>query len=192
MGHEYVKENETFNTSKNGVVPKPTASDVSNNKVLGASGSWITQSGGGGGGASSFSELEDVNFSNLQNSQVPKYNSSTQKWENADESGGEWHEYSTSEKVVGKWIDGKTIYEKTFINTQNMEMTADTWYKTEFSQGDMRKIIYCVMTNISYMAYNSELSAGWVDNMLAINSARTMTYAIGDCALTLQYTKATD
>lgn len=43
---------------------------------------------GGSGGASSFSELEDVDFSNLQNGQVPKYNSSTQKWENADESGG--------------------------------------------------------------------------------------------------------
>ena len=43
---------------------------------------------GGSGGASSFSELEDVNFTNLQNGQVPKYNSDTQKWENADESGG--------------------------------------------------------------------------------------------------------
>lgn len=43
---------------------------------------------GGSGGASSFSELEDVSFSNLENGQVPKYNSDTQKWENADESGG--------------------------------------------------------------------------------------------------------
>lgn len=26
------------------------------------------------------------------------------------------HEYSTEETIVGKWIDGKTLYEKTFIN----------------------------------------------------------------------------
>ena len=26
------------------------------------------------------------------------------------------HEYSTEEKVVGKWIDGRNVYEKTFVN----------------------------------------------------------------------------
>lgn len=29
------------------------------------------------------------------------------------QSGGESHQYSLSEKVVGKWIDGTTVYEKT-------------------------------------------------------------------------------
>lgn len=29
--------------------------------------------------------------------------------------GSEWHEYSTNEKVVGKWIDGKPLYEKTIL-----------------------------------------------------------------------------
>ena len=32
-------------------------------------------------------------------------------------SGSEWHEYSTEERVVGKWIDGKPIYEKTISKT---------------------------------------------------------------------------
>lgn len=47
-----------------------------------------TSEGGGGGGSSTFAGLEDVSFNNLQNGQVPKYNSTTQKWENANESGG--------------------------------------------------------------------------------------------------------
>lgn len=42
----------------------------------------------GGGGASNFADLDDVSFSNLQNGQVAKYNSTTQKWENANESKG--------------------------------------------------------------------------------------------------------
>lgn len=42
----------------------------------------------GGGGSSTFAGLDDVSFNNIQNGQVPKYNSTTQKWENADESGG--------------------------------------------------------------------------------------------------------
>lgn len=48
MAHAYVKENETFNTVRNGVVPKPTQDEISANKVLRADGSWVEQSGGGG------------------------------------------------------------------------------------------------------------------------------------------------
>lgn len=105
-------------------------------------GKFKTGEGGGGGGSSTFAELDDVNFSNLQNGQVPKYNSTTQKWENANESGGGGtvtdvtvdgtsvvnpqgvaeipaipdglHHYSTTEQVIGTWIDGKPLYEKTF------------------------------------------------------------------------------
>ena len=51
-------------------------------------GKYRTSEGGGGGGSSTFAGLDDVDFSNLQNGQVPKYNSTTQKWENANESGG--------------------------------------------------------------------------------------------------------
>lgn len=30
------------------------------------------------------------------------------------------HEYSTTEKKVGKWVDGRDVYEKTFIITENI------------------------------------------------------------------------
>lgn len=45
-----VDKTETFNTSRNGVVPKPTQADITNEKVLRADGVWVEQSGGGGGG----------------------------------------------------------------------------------------------------------------------------------------------
>ena len=100
---------------------------------------------GGGGGSSTFADLDDVSFSNLQNGQVAKYNSTTQKWENANESGGGGtvtdvtvdgtsvvnqqgvaeipaipdglHHYSTTEQVIGTWIDGKPLYEKSYSFT---------------------------------------------------------------------------
>lgn len=62
--------------------------------------------GGGSGGSSSLSEMTDVTFTDLQANDVLKYNGSV--WINSDN----LHEYSTEEKVVGKWIDGKAIYEK--------------------------------------------------------------------------------
>ena len=62
--------------------------------------------GGGSGGSSALSEMTDVTFTNLQVNDVLKYNGSV--WVNGDD----LHEYSTEEKVIGKWIDGKPIYEK--------------------------------------------------------------------------------
>ena len=51
-------------------------------KVYGAGGS------GGSGGASAISDLTDVDLDNLSDGQILKWNATTQKWENADESGG--------------------------------------------------------------------------------------------------------
>lgn len=62
--------------------------------------------GGGSGGSSALSEMTDVTFTNLQANDILKYNGSV--WINDDN----LHEYSTEEKIVGKWIDGKPIYEK--------------------------------------------------------------------------------
>lgn len=62
--------------------------------------------GGGSGGSSALADMTDVTFNNLKENDVLKYNGST--WINSDN----LHEYSTEEKVVGKWIDGKPIYEK--------------------------------------------------------------------------------
>ena len=73
--------------------------------------------GGGGGGSSTFAGLSDVSLSNLADGQVPKYNATTQKWENANESSGGGVNYSTAEQVIGTWIDGKPLYQKTFSFT---------------------------------------------------------------------------
>ena len=67
--------------------------------------------GGGRVGSSALSEMTDVTFTNLQPNDILKYNGSV--WVNGDD----LHEYSTEEKVVGKWIDGKPIYEKV-INSE--------------------------------------------------------------------------
>lgn len=45
---------------------------------------WWAQHGTG----SSFAGLSDTNFTNLQNGQIAKYNSTTQKWENTEDEGG--------------------------------------------------------------------------------------------------------
>lgn len=84
-----------------------------NNQILkydSTSGKWINGTGGGGG-ASALTDLSDVDVSNLVNNQVLKYNSETQKWENTNV-----NTYSTSEQIVGSWVDGSPVYQKTIYN----------------------------------------------------------------------------
>lgn len=68
--------------------------------------------GGGSGGSSALADMTDVSFSNLKENDFLKYNGSV--WINSDN----LYEYSMEEKVVGKWIDGKPIYEKV-IHVEN-------------------------------------------------------------------------
>lgn len=75
---------------ESGRVPAPSAGDE--DKYLKADGTWDTPSGGGGG-SSTLVGLTDVDISSPTNGQVLKYNSVTQKWENADESGSSQRTY---------------------------------------------------------------------------------------------------
>lgn len=104
MGHKYVKEDDTFNTSQNGVVPKPTAQDITNNKFLRADGSWASGAGGSVVSAdqivSSGTEIGGVTVDGARTAFYAPY-----------------HNYSTAEQVVGTWIDGKPLYEQTFTHT---------------------------------------------------------------------------
>lgn len=75
---------------ESGRVPQPNAGDE--DKYLKADGTWDTPSGGGGG-SSTLAGLTDVDLSSLTNGQILKYNSTSQKWENADESGGSQRTY---------------------------------------------------------------------------------------------------
>ena len=192
-------------------------------------GKYRTSEGGGGGGASNFADLDDVNFSNLQNGQVAKYNSTTQKWENANESGGGGtitdvevdgvsvvnqqgvaeipaipdglHHYSTTEHVIGTWIDGKPLYEKT-VNIGAL-VNSNNWQRISHGINNIDKIIdvraiahiddstmdflpipnYRVTSSYGVTFGVNETQISYINNWVTGDS---YTY------VTLQYTKTTD
>lgn len=48
--------------------------------------------------------------------------------------------YSTSEAVVGKWTDGRLVYQRVFEGL-NITTTADAWVDTGVARGSIKKII---------------------------------------------------
>lgn len=58
-------------------------------------------------------DLSDVEVTDIEDGQVLAWDEVAQKFVNVDQSGGSSLNYSTTEHVVGKWIDNSDIYEIT-------------------------------------------------------------------------------
>lgn len=88
----------------------------------------------------------EVLLTNVQNGQVLVYDSTTQKFKNRDAG----YVYSTDEKVVGIWIDGRPVYERTFIGV----------LPTISSSSEVISIIES-MPNADYTVISTEGSVSW-------------------------------
>ena len=143
----------------------------------------------GGGGASALADLDDVSISSQTNGQVLKYNSTSQKWENANESSGSGHNYSTTEQVVGTWIDGKTIYEKIIDNGIDMEISNSSWQTTGITINNGKMIISCF--GISNDNSFQGAIMGYVDNNILFCQTGRNSSSAWVRYFIIQYTKTT-
>lgn len=161
-------------------------------------------------GVSYLEELTDVSLSNPSNGQVLKYNSTTSKWENANESGGGSNEsivlarsnsFSTSEMLIGSWIDGKPLYQKTFtvqlsgtdastlISIPNIDNLCD--FEGYYNRGDQNNAIIAV--NANSWTIQSALIVGKASNGVEIAYRGSIGLpSNSDVVVTCRYTKTTD
>ena len=109
--------------------------------------------------------------------------------------------YSTSEQVIGTWIDGKSLYEKT-INfgalpnneskkvNHNIANVKRIWIYDGYAFNSVSG--YCNQLNLSGTAnISSQWYSGCTDTFVEVrpNSDRT---AYDECYITVRYTKTTD
>lgn len=123
--------------------------------------------------------------------------------------GGE-NNYSTEERVVGTWIDGKPIYQKTFYSTDDLVLTAGT--STTLNIGSVADLNIDAIIRI-YGTYKLPTNGGfWALNMANANTSINMSMttqvyngflsvvgyrsegnrSYSDFRVTIQYTKTTD
>lgn len=110
-------------------------------------------------------------------------------------SGSEWHEYSTEERVVGKWIDNKPIYEKTYTFSTAITINTSATTVSGIDTSNMHEIIECkaIRTPNTSSSYNrpAVLYPQAVKNGNAVDLSWYQSFA-GIDKITLQYTKTTD
>ena len=176
MGHKYIKEDDMFNTSQNGVVPKPTAQDISNNKFLRADGSWASGAGGSVVSAdqivSSGIEIGGVTIDGQRTAFYAPF---------------PMHTYSEIEQCVGTWIDQKPVYEITINLSTAVTVRANTWTNiVDISGLNIDTLVDFVgqPSTLQVASANAMVSGAYLQVLLAFQWAIKI--------VTLRYTKTTD
>ena len=115
--------------------------------------------------------------------------------------------YSTDERIVGTWIDGSPIYEKSYFSDNIQYPTANV-YKPLLNIPDIDRVISIegVVTNSAHTNYRNLTSMSGLNNSLSswlifdkattYGAAYTLyfssqdTWATGELFVTIRYTKS--
>lgn len=111
--------------------------------------------------------------------------------------GQNFTKYSTDEQVVGEWIDGKPLYQKTLIQTGGISPYT-RYFVSELSALNIDVIIKdSIFFKLPNNVIRSEYSSGDIDYISAlVTNGDVYTLIKGNTVnemyLTIQYTKTTD
>ena len=102
------------------------------------------------------------------------------------------HHYSTTEQVVGTWIDGKPIYEKTWDLGSDTAISYNSWTEVNATYPANQELMVHVDACTSSGTYASGISIGRKSNgKFEMQSGRNG-YNQNIRYFTIQYTKTTD
>lgn len=100
--------------------------------------------------------------------------------------------YSTEEQIIGKWINGKPVYQKTYDLTNTVELTKDNW--TIINEvGNLVNIGVIIDCNTftsggTFMVVHASVDA----NKLKLGAPSSSNFRYIIKTITLKYTKTTD
>lgn len=141
-------------------------------------------------------DLSDVNVTSIENGQLLAWDEDTNKFVNVDQSGsGSGINYSYTEHVIGTWVNGEVLYEKTI---HLASVTTGTSY-----QHNINNVNKIWIQDIKATRNDSWFTSGHIfenspSNIaesfsVIVNSTVLYTYVYGctitDCDITLRYTK---
>ena len=133
-----------------------------------------------------YCNLENANITATQARFTVQYTKTT----DSPVSIGSDTDYSTEEKIIGTWLDGKPIYQKTWTNTE-FDAKKDAWTNTDITIENVAQLVSVKAYNIDSSPNSCiNLSYRMNGNMIQYYSVGTIWVGINIC--TVQYTKTTD
>lgn len=160
----------------------------------------------GGGGSSSLAGLTDVDLTTPTSGQVLTYDSTSQKWINANSSGGGLVVYSLTEQVIGKWVDNKPLYSRTLYLTNitvpangSVDITLADYVPDIKITPDYKVVAFPTASSSGYVLpsvlfgtyFNYSWGASLGDGVVTITRSAASAVT-ADYYITVQYTKTTD
>ena len=107
--------------------------------------------------------------------------------------GGSTHTYSTTEQVVGTWIDGKPVYERVIVFQSQITLYQNNWYSTSILSSDFDIIIDCVSLEFKPNS-QSAIAIRMVEADISTTNLKLISTRNGNDyidAIILRYTKPT-
>lgn len=101
------------------------------------------------------------------------------------------HNYSTDEQVIGTWIDGKPIYQKTIFFNPVMYVSSTAWSATNEDVSNVENIISGEGYSIDGSRQSRPMCL-FLDGVLKIMSGRDNVGSDSISGVTYRYTKTTD
>lgn len=100
------------------------------------------------------------------------------------------HHYSTSEKIVGTWIDGSTVYERTIQLTADLTTSDTAWAQVQYNNPvtNMSYLIDCKVLNATSTYLLERFSNN--NGVLSAASKQSGTIFRSGTYMTIQYTKS--
>ena len=100
--------------------------------------------------------------------------------------------YSIDERVIGTWIDGKPIYQKTYVLDSPIVVSQTQWTDSGIAKGNIKRIIKIFAFTATDVTTWSDVSASLhqTPNIVLLCGRNGDTESVG--VLTIQYTKTTD
>lgn len=111
---------------------------------------------------------------------------------NSGGSSGGGINYSTTEQAIGTWIDGKTLYQKTYHYPGTLSGNANL--DPTFTSSNIDYFTYCdmsYMVNNSYRGSGFQIEMGFNSNGLFIDANNAPNASYSDIYVTIRYTKVT-
>lgn len=153
---------------------------------------------GGGGGSSTLAGLTDVNLQTPADGQVLTYDNASQKWINANPSGGSGTDYTLTEQVIGTYF-GKPLYRRSYQPTLTGQQNVISHGIADFKE--------CVRIygTVQYNGLNEALPLPYIsinlNYVICLGNVTPTTFlvergigfsSLQNCVVHLEYTKTTD